>query len=177
MGEHRFLNKQRTGEVFCFFYLLNLKSEDSGAVRFTHDARAKYHSLINVSISARLLDKFIKGLVPKLFEKLFDGTLAALVLLYQWHHGRLSILALKENTAEVLFPWVWAICLMAGIQIVKSGYLLHKEMWEEAGDSITYVRLLDPSPVEFASVPFYRTRIWAIVVLCIGALAYLSFSA
>jgi hypothetical protein len=144
-------------------------------VDFTRGLRAEYDSFMNVSLSARLLDKFIKGLVPKLYEKLFDVSLAALVVLYQWHHGQLSIIALKENTAEVLFPWVWAICLMAAIQITKSGCLLHKEMWEEAGDSITYVTLLDHSRVKRSSVPFYRTRIWGIVALCIAALAYLSY--
>jgi hypothetical protein len=29
VGEHRFLNKQRRDGVFCFFYLLHLKSKNS----------------------------------------------------------------------------------------------------------------------------------------------------
>lgn len=127
----------------------------------------------SLSISARLLDKFLKGLVPTLSDKLFDLLLVLLVLVYQWHHGQLSIHAFRETTAEALFPWVWALCGLVAKTLVKSAYELYCEIRDQSGGSITYVRLFDSTSPELVAAPsFYSTKI---LVTSISALCLLAW--
>jgi len=50
---------------------------------------------------------------------------------YQYKAGRLTLDALRDNTASVVFPFVWVVCSFGCYYIIKAAVHLHREMAAE----------------------------------------------
>ncbi len=81
-----------------------------------------------LSILARFLDKFLKGLAPSAKEKLFHVCLLIGTLVYQRFHGRLSLDAWRENVWEAVTPWILVLWGLCAYHIVKAALSLNNEV-------------------------------------------------
>ena len=52
--------------------------------------------------------------------------LALLAFLYQYVNGKLTLAALRENTASVLYPFVWLVCGFGCYCVIKAAIDLHQ---------------------------------------------------
>jgi hypothetical protein len=76
------------------------------------------------ALTAKLVDKFLKGLTPNLKERAIDIILVVLTLVYQAHDGRLSLQAWKDNVWEAVTPWVWLLCGLTAYHVIKAAKYL-----------------------------------------------------
>ena len=106
----------------------------------------------------------------QMWTALLLGLAAAL---YQYLSGRLTLDALKEHTASVLFPFIWVVCLFGVYFVIKAAIDLRQEMVAE-------VAAYKPSFPEYKPKrPSYLPGFLAagMCIFVLGLFAYGSFKA
>ncbi len=131
-----------------------------------------------VSIFARLFDKFIKSFSLSLKEKVSEGFLVAATLVYQLHHGRLSPEAWKENLWEALTPWTWLLFGVAAYHTSKAAKSLNRELRVGQYESKKpYIILTDGHQARISTNYQYKilagSAVW---LLILAILSYLSWA-
>jgi hypothetical protein len=88
-------------------------------------------------VSRLYLLRFFKRVLVEMVEfvsgqQMFTAALLALAaFIYQFRAGRLTVSALKENAASVIFPFIWVVCGFGSYYIIKAACSLHREMVAE----------------------------------------------
>lgn len=83
------------------------------------------------------LSRFFRNLLSEMGafvsgqQLLSAAALALLAFVYQYRAGRLTLEALKENVASVIFPFIWVVCGFGCFYVVKAAIRLHKERLSE----------------------------------------------
>jgi len=127
--------------------------------------------VLHGSTTARYFTIFFDLFIGTMRVKIIDAALSALVLIYQVSVHQFSIEAWRTNAWAAATPWVWLVCGIAIINIMRTSLALTGEI--SAGSSLIeipgHVRVEYPPPV-----PHYRVKIWS--GSAVGALLLLIFS-
>ena len=116
----------------------------------------------------RFFKKLLVEMGAFLSETLTALCLAIAAFVYQFIAKKITWTALKENTASVMYPFVWVVCAFGCYYIVKAAIHLHMEMVEDANrykSAIPEYKPKGPSPGPAILM----------VAISIGLLALLSY--
>jgi hypothetical protein len=94
--------------------------------------------------------------------------LAILAIIYQYRAGKLTLDALKDNAASVIFPFIWVVCAFGCFYVIKAAWSLHADIIAE---TLAYQpKIPDYKPRKPSALPSILAAI-----VCIGILALLSY--
>ena len=130
---------------------------------------------MELSLIARFVDAFVGGFFKTMKERLIDGGLVVLTLIFWLRSGKFSA-HLWENVG----PWIWLLCVVA----VRHAYKASRQLLDEVKSeehrsgkrSLVLLEYGQPFELPRSEVPAYRLRIWALmltVILFCAAMSYL----
>lgn len=83
------------------------------------------------SLTVRFWLQFTKDFWDSVWDAARDAVVVLAAVLYSGKKGNLSLSALRVNAVDVLFPFVWAMSLIALIHLVRTGIQLAKIVAQE----------------------------------------------
>jgi hypothetical protein len=83
------------------------------------------------SLITRFLALFVKEFWKALWAKVIDAAFVLAAIVYAGKSGRLSAYAWRASVLDVAFPFIWAMCAIALIHLVRTGVLLSKQISAE----------------------------------------------
>jgi len=129
--------------------------------------------LATVSIISRFLQAFADGFVLSVKDLGVDILLVILTLVYQYHSGRLSVEAWRENVWEASMPWVWLICLVAAKHVWMATKKVYRELQQDLHRSRRPFIILTDGEQE--RVPSnYQLKLGGIAAACFSVLTLLA---
>jgi len=122
---------------------------------------------MDLSLTARIGDKVLRGLLGSVREQIVAITLSGLAIIFSASLHRLSLQAIKDNAWETFLPWIWILCALIFWHIGKGSIAVYKEEQTSVSSSVLIIpghvqRSLNLPPLR------WRLRLYAVV------LAYLS---
>ena len=125
------------------------------------------------TLITRYLRLFIQEYWKPIWERIFDGALFIAAFIYANSKGKLSLDALKTNLLDALLPFIFTLCIVALVHLIRTGFLLAQRISEENASSkprkyVSPILLSDGKPLEeWVPAPLekhFRLRILGIVV-------------
>lgn len=131
---------------------------------------------MSTSLAGRFVDVFLGGFFRTLKERVIDGLLLLLTLLFWFSSGKF-----RAHLWECIAPWIWGVCIIVFWHTVRTAKLLWKETTDELANtrarksSIILSEYGEPFEVAKTDVALYRAKIFGIalfVVVCCGFASY-----
>jgi hypothetical protein len=132
--------------------------------------------VLHGSTTTRYFTIFFDLFIGTMRAKIIDAALSVFVLIYQVSVRQFSIEAWRTNAWAAATPWVWLVCGIAIIYMLRTSLVLTREISAESSliEIPGHVRAEYPAPV-----PHYRANIWggsAVGVLVLLMFSYTVFS-
>jgi len=134
---------------------------------------------MSLSVTARVGDKALKGLLKSANEQIVAFCLSVLALVVLIARHRLSIQLMKENAWETFLPWIWILCALIAWHICKGAVEVYKEE-QKAMENAPAIVITDKFERRTTYIPpkSFRMKLYAAVLFYLSLpvmSAYLSW--